>query len=703
MNLHWNTLLLWFLWSPSAMAADRDGDGLNDGLEASYGCDADDPDSDGGGRLDGHEVYRDGTDPTDPEDDLLDTDNDGLADVDEILEGTDPSEPDSDGDGLSDGDEVYVWGSSPLAVDTDLDGIDDRTEVESAGSDPTLRDSDGDGRSDCQEFFLDQTDPAATDSDGDGFDDMLELLNGTDGSAGTSWCASSPSIAVSADSITCLTPGNYEVLVHVTGGDEQVTTVYAHPGLPGGPPFDNTHVLELAEGTGLDGRWAGSISHTSTSCEDPVVIRFTAVNTSGNTARGTWWSHPEAASSCGSPRITGDIDAATAGPAHGRVARHILDLGDLDGDNLTDIAVDVNGNFEVWSGLPTASTGSWPASKVAPFPSGTNSRGSWEAADATTLLLVDGSTSTSWQVDLVDPLSGTSVATIDFGDSWGAPQFPRRTAPHGESLSTQFVGADATADLIAPTGGGDVFLFAGPVAGSLTTSHAEASISLGYRGAAHTDTAGDTNGDGSPELCVSSGKASSMTETWIVPGPIPSGSYVAASVADARLAHPTPAGYTASNIFAMGAGDVDGDGYGDVLLVTRDWATSFDSGAGHIWFGPLVGEHSTEDSPVRMLGAVPDSFTTGDLDLDGMLDAVYASAEQPHAGRNSGVVAVEYGPITTGVYSIGGASSFDARVVSTAAFQNVGLSAAILRDVALPGDSFLLFSSLTFTAVVAPE
>jgi hypothetical protein len=65
----------------------------------------------------------------------IDLDNDGLGDNIESKYGCDPNNPDTDGDGLEDGDEVYIYQTDPTKKDTDGDGYSDKEEVEK-GSDP---------------------------------------------------------------------------------------------------------------------------------------------------------------------------------------------------------------------------------------------------------------------------------------------------------------------------------------------------------------------------------------------------------------------------------------------------------------------------------------------------------------------------------------------------------------------------------------
>jgi RHS repeat-associated protein len=144
--------------------ADRDGDGLTNGQEASLGTNPDSADSDSDGVTDSIEVGNAQT-PTDTDGDgkidalesatadvdgdgkpdsndadaldgpLADRDGDGLTNAQEALLGTNPDSADSDGDGTSDGAEV---GSGASPIDTDGDGIIDALESSTA-------DEDGDG------------------------------------------------------------------------------------------------------------------------------------------------------------------------------------------------------------------------------------------------------------------------------------------------------------------------------------------------------------------------------------------------------------------------------------------------------------------------------------------------------------------------------------------------------------------------------
>lgn len=80
---------------------DKDGDGLSDRDEKSYGLDFDNPDTDGDGLIDGEEINRFRTNPL-----SKDTDGDTLSDKNEVSLGTNPANVDTDGDGFTDSSEI---------------------------------------------------------------------------------------------------------------------------------------------------------------------------------------------------------------------------------------------------------------------------------------------------------------------------------------------------------------------------------------------------------------------------------------------------------------------------------------------------------------------------------------------------------------------------------------------------------------------
>lgn len=131
---------------------DNDNDGLTDAQEA-VGCNGTGPtnprsvDSDGDHYTDLYEC-RVGTNPNDPASfppppaPGTDSDGDGVPNDIEALYGTDPNNIDTDGDGLNDAVEVKRWGTDPLNPDTDGDGCSDGREAGSVNADWTVNSTD---------------------------------------------------------------------------------------------------------------------------------------------------------------------------------------------------------------------------------------------------------------------------------------------------------------------------------------------------------------------------------------------------------------------------------------------------------------------------------------------------------------------------------------------------------------------------------
>ena len=154
-----------------AVPNDRDGDGLPNIFEATYGLSSPDADDDADGRSNRTELA-DGTSPRSP-----DSDGDGVTDAAEATYGTDPLQTDTDNDGLADAAEIGTHHTDPLAADSDDDGLPDAWELEH-GFAPTLADADGDadldGLTDADEYER-ETDYLVADSDGDGLSDGAEV------------------------------------------------------------------------------------------------------------------------------------------------------------------------------------------------------------------------------------------------------------------------------------------------------------------------------------------------------------------------------------------------------------------------------------------------------------------------------------------------------------------------------------------------
>jgi hypothetical protein len=136
---------------------DTDFDSLSDGDEVNiYNTNLLSSDTDEDGLSDDYEVLYDFLDPNNPDDALQDYDEDNLDNIDERSWGCDPENPDTDGDGLLDGDEIKRYFTNPLfsdaEADYDGDGLTNVEEVDIYETDPSNPDSDGDGYDDWVEI-----------------------------------------------------------------------------------------------------------------------------------------------------------------------------------------------------------------------------------------------------------------------------------------------------------------------------------------------------------------------------------------------------------------------------------------------------------------------------------------------------------------------------------------------------------------------
>ena len=149
--------------------------------------------------------------------------------------------------------------------------------------------------------------------------------------------------------------------------------------------------------------------------------------------------------------------------------------------------------------------------------------------------------------------------------------------------------------------------------------------------------AGDVDGDGLDDLLVgareSDAGADDAGAAFLVLGPV-SGN-VGLALADARILSGSPlerAGIVSD------AGDVDADGFADVLVGA---SASSVGGAAYVLLGPLSGTRSLSSAEARLVGEVPGDHGdkvsgAGDVDGDGFDDLIFGSAYNGAGGDYAG-------------------------------------------------------------------
>lgn len=138
---------------------DTDKDKIPDHLEALYGTDSHNHDTDGDGLLDGDEILFSHTNPlkSDSDDNGVmdgeeDFDHDNLINRLEISLKTNPLNKDSDSDGLMDNEEIKKYNTNPTNPNSDEDGINDGDEIE-LSLNPLKKDTDDNGINDGEEYI----------------------------------------------------------------------------------------------------------------------------------------------------------------------------------------------------------------------------------------------------------------------------------------------------------------------------------------------------------------------------------------------------------------------------------------------------------------------------------------------------------------------------------------------------------------------
>ncbi len=230
------------------------------------------------------------------------------------------------------------------------------------------------------------------------------------------------------------------------------------------------------------------------------------------------------------------------------------------------------------------------------------------------------------------------------------------------------LGEDGVADMVvgapeAMSGSGVVWIAAGPLGEDLTVEEDAVRVegSAYYELGTSMARLQDIDGDGVNELALGAPGygESEMHSPWRRPDPL-GAVYIVAAIEEARvggLADAVIVGEEIGSGFASVLGDVgdmDGDGYGDLLVSAPD----ADYSAGGVWLfsgAELAegGEIGLDDAMAVVEGETRESglgtalTSAGDLNMDGELDLLIGAAWTTLEDRdNAGSVTLWYGPIS---------------------------------------------------------
>ena len=266
------------------------------------------------------------------------------------------------------------------------------------------------------------------------------------------------------------------------------------------------------------------------------------------------------------------------------------------------------------------------------------------------------------------------------------------------------VDADGYDDLLigaykANSGGswaGVAYLVLGPVSGEVDLSAADAKL-VGEepddRAGRSVSSAGDVDADGYDDLLVGAFREDSGGEragaAYLVLGPV-SGE-VDLSAAAAKLVGEEPvdqAGHSVSS-----AGDVDADGYDDLLVGALFHASGGDSaGAAYLVLGPVSGEADLSAAAAKLVGEEPVDYagssvsSAGDVDADGYDDLLVGAPYQSYDSVSTGAAYLLLGPVSGEV----DLSAAAAKLVGEARNDRAGYSVSSAGDVDADGYADLL-------------
>jgi hypothetical protein len=227
---------------------------------------------------------------------------------------------------------------------------------------------------------------------------------------------------------------------------------------------------------------------------------------------------------------------------------------------------------------------------------------------------------------------------------------------------------------------GAAYLVLGPTTGTLDLSAADAKF-VGEHvqdcAGERVSGAGDTDGDGHADILVgASASGNGPGVAYLVRGPVTG--TLDLSSADGTVTD------NAGEIVAWDvsdAGDVNGDGRGDLLIGAFYYGWGIDPGAAYVLLGPVSGTFDLESADAKLVGEAADDAagtsvsSAGDVDGDGNGDIVVGAYWNDEGATDAGAAYLMLGPVTETDLSVA-----DAKLVGEAAHDWAG------NDVSGAGD-----------------
>ncbi|MCK6528940.1 Ig-like domain-containing protein [Myxococcota bacterium] len=312
--------------------------------------------------------------------------------------------------------------------------------------------------------------------------------------------------------------------------------------------------------------------------------------------------------------------------------------------------------------------------------------------------------------DAADPWGSASGAAyavtaaepgvLDAGGGWARYYGGSASEYAGSDVASGDLDGDGRGDVVVgafgcPLGGsgsGCVYVVLSPEPGTVDLSTATADavlVGIGPNALAGVSVAsgGDLDGDGIDDLAVGSMDHYGGTGTGrvhvVLGGSLPA--YLDLGAADGTIAGAAADDHAGVDVSI--AGDVDGDGYDDLLIgAPFQHAAGTESGGAYLVLGPALGESDLSTAAAWFKGGAPGDLAgqavaiVPDLDGDGYDEVLVGAPGADAGGSGSGAAYLFYGPVA-GTLDL---SAADARLVGENAGDDFGGAVAAGGD--LDGD-----------------
>jgi len=246
----------------------------------------------------------------------------------------------------------------------------------------------------------------------------------------------------------------------------------------------------------------------------------------------------------------------------------------------------------------------------------------------------------TWRGEAADDQAGFSVAGGGDIDGDGIPDF--------------VVGAVSESE--AGSGAGAAYFLQGPATGSMYLWSADAKLTgeqAGDQAGLAVAIVGDTDGDGTDDFAVGApyehGSGSYVGAVYLLTT-TPVGTF-GLDEADAKRIGTTSGDLAGRSV--GGGGDVDGDGYADVIVGAPEQDVGGSgAGAAYLLRGPISSEASLSEAWATLVGEDVDDGAgssvaiVGDLNSDGHADMVVGAELEDGGGSDAGAAYMVLGPLS---------------------------------------------------------